>query len=228
MYWQFLIVVSFLVITLTGCTSQNSFKIENLAKSDIDKISELHLKEVTQHLRTLTRKLYIRNPAELKKNPGATINSRINMIFQCSAAGGYREIEYKTGTEAILLGFDKEYRGDRVFSMMYGLYTMILNSYNNKCDLFIFDYLSEQNLYSSARNIEIFVWRLKTRVKDNGELLLLTDSLEGLVPDLSYERLFGKMISLQDTMARIISGRTGRLIEEVVQTAGMAFLPLPI
>ena len=126
------------------------------------------------------------------------------------------------------MGFEPEFEGDRVFALMVGLYTMIHKSYNSKCELFIMDYLNEQNLYNSARNIEILVWRLKTRHTESGRLFILTNSSEGEIQNLSYERIFGKLISLQDTMALIISNRTGRVIKEVVQIAGMAFLPIGI
>jgi len=110
--------------------------------------------------------------------------------------------------------------------MMYGLYTMIHKSYNSKCELFIPDSLNEQALYNSAKNIEIFVWRLNTRLKEDGHPLILTNSLEGEARNLSYERIFGKLISLQDTMALIVSRKTGRIIKEVVLFTGMAFLPI--
>ncbi len=125
-----------------------------------------------------------------------------------------------------MLGFEPEYKGDRIFATIYGLYTMIFKSYNSKCELFVLDYLNEQNLYNSARNIEIFVWRLKTRKDNRGNVLIITNSFDGDVKNLSYERIFGKIISLQDTMSIIISNRTGRVIKEVVQIAGMAFLPI--
>jgi hypothetical protein len=176
----------------------------------------------------LTEKLYKKNPCELKKVKGQTIDSRQNLIFMCPNTRKHEEIDFKDGTDAVLLGFEPEFKGDRVFALMYGLYTMILQSYNNKCELFILDYLSEQNLYNSARNIEIFVWQLKTRKSLDGRLLILTNSFNNGAENLSYERIFGKLISLQDTLANIVAHRTGRVIKEVVQIAGMAFLPIGI
>lgn len=211
---------------LSGCGSSAAFHIKDLAKTDIDVVSEIHMNQVIDILKTLTEKLYKKNPNELKKIKGQTIHSRINQIFSCTTDTAYKELEFKDGTDAVLLGFEPDFKGDRVFAMMYGLFTMIHKSYNGKCELFMFDYLNEQNLYNSARNIEIFVWRLKTRHKDNGDLFIFTNSFEGDVENLSYERIFGKLISLQDTMAQIISNRTGRIIKEVAQVAGMAFLPI--
>ena len=184
--------------------------------------------QVVTLLRALTVKLYKKNPYELQKVQGQTIDSRLNQIFICPVDKKYKELEFKESTDAILLGFEPEFEGDRVFALMVGLYTMIHKSYNSKCDLFMLDYLNAQNLYNSARNIEIFVWRLNNRKKDNGELFILTNSLEGEVRNLSYERIFGKLISLQDTMALIVSDRTGRIVKKVVQIAGMAFLPIGI
>jgi hypothetical protein len=184
------------------------------------------MQQITSLLRDLTEKLYKKNPSELKKNSLQTIESRLNQIFQCPPNENLAELDRRKGTDAILLGFEPGYRGDRIFAMMYGLYTMIHASYNSKCEFFIPDTLDAQSLYNSARNIEIFVWRLNTRLKEDGRPLIFTNTLEGEVKNLSYERIFGKLISLQDTMALIVSNRTGRIIKEVVLFTGMAFLPI--
>lgn len=185
------------------------------------------MNQAVELMKDLTIKLYKKNPYELSKKKEQTIETRISQIFQCPGLRKYDELEKKSGTDAILLGFEPDFKGDRVFAVMYGLYTMIYQSYNSKCELYMLDYLNEQSLYNSARNIEILVWRLKTRKKMNGQLFLLTNSFQGEVKNLSYERLFGKLISLQDTMALIVSKRTGRLIKEAVHmAAGVAFFPV--
>jgi len=216
------------VLALFGCSSKADFQLKDLAKTDIDAVSEIHLNQSIALLKQLTEKLYKKNPYELKKSQGQTIQTRLDQIFTCPVKTRHEELSYKEGTDAILLGFDPRFNGDRVFALMYGLYTMILKSYNGKCEFFMLDTLDEQNLYNSARNIEILVWRLKTRHDSKGRPLLLTNSINGTVQNLSYERIFGKLISLQDTMALIVSNRTGRMIKEVVQFAGMAFLPIGI
>ncbi|WDP93414.1 MAG: hypothetical protein HUN04_26275 [Desulfobacter sp.] len=179
-------------------------------------------------LKALTRKLYKMNSAELAKTQGATIDSRVARIFQCPPLPPDTEIDQKQGTDAILLGFEPEYTGDRVYAVMYGLYTMINTAYNGKCDLYMLDFLDAQNLYNAARNIEILVWRLKTRHRLDGSLYLTTNTCDGPVQNLSFERLFGKLISLQDTMALIAESRGDRIIKEVVKMTGMAFLPVGI
>lgn len=221
-----------MIVTLPlGCASSSGdFHIKDLAKSNIDIVAEVHIKEVTSLLKTLTRKLYKKNPRELKKAGGLDIEQRISQIFTCPEKGtkGPEELAFKNGTDAILLGFEPDFNGDRVFALMYGLYTMIHQSYNSKCELFMLDYLDQQSLYNSARNIEIFVWRLNNRRQADGSIYILTNSLDRENPNLSYERIFGKLISTQDTMAKIIATRTGRAVKEVVRIAGMAFLPIGI
>jgi hypothetical protein len=200
--------------------------LENLAKTDINLVSEIHIRQVADLLKTLTRKLYRMNSMELGKTPGATIDSQVTRIFQCPPVQTDLTLENKEGTDAILLGFEPGYEGDRVFAMMYGLYIMFHASYSKKCDFFLLDFLDVQSLYNSARNIEILVWRLKTRHLPNGELFLATNVCNGPIENLSFERIFGKLISLQDTMALIVSTRTGRLITDAVHITGMAFLPI--
>ena len=190
-------------------------------------VADIHIKQVTTLLKTLTDKLYKMNPAELEKNPGATIESQIDRIFHCPPLTDPPDLEEKSSTDAILLGFEEQYTGDRVFAMMYGLYTMILKSYSDNCELYLLDFLDEQRLYNSARNIEIFVWRIKNRVLPDGSLFLETNQVDGPIKNMSFERLFGKLISLQDTMAVIVSTQSGRLITKAIHTAAtMTFLPM--
>lgn len=211
-----------------GCTAASDYRIQDLAKTDIDVVADIHLEQATALLKTLTRKLYKMNSKELAKLQGATIDSQIAYIFQCPPAPPPDVLHSKSGTDAILLAFDPEFRrGDRVLALMYGLYTMVHQSYGNNCELYMNDFLDPQSLYNSARNIEILVWRLNNRHNANGLPFLATNQVVGPVKNLSFERLFGKLISLQDTMARIVSSQSGRMITEVVhRAAGMAFIPI--
>ncbi|WP_022663728.1 hypothetical protein [Desulfospira joergensenii] len=214
-------------LLLGGCGTDSRFRIQNLAKADIDVVADVHIKEATALLESLTRKLYKMNPAELKKTPGASVDAQVRRIFQCPPGAESSELDRKESIDAILLGFEPDYPGDRIFAMMYGLYTMIFKSYSGRCELYMVDFLDEQSLYNSARNIEIFVWRIKNRILPDGRLVLETNQIDGPVKNLSFERLFGKLISLQDTMALIVSSQSGRLITKVVHTAATtAFIPI--
>ena len=214
-------------LALPSCSSSSHrFELEDIAKSDVNQIAEIHLRRSTALVEKLAVKMYKRNPAELAKAEDSSMEERVEKIVACPSEKGHEELDLKKGTDAILLGLDKTFEGDRVFAVMYGLYSMLLKSYDHKCEFFFLDYLDQQKLYNSARNIEILVWRLKTRVDDQGNPLLLTNCTTGPVINISFERVFGKLISLQDTLAVIISERTNRTIKKVVHFTGMSFMPV--
>ncbi|MGD8111507.1 hypothetical protein [Vibrio sp. NTOU-M3] len=228
---------SFLLLTclaflLSGCSSIPK-PVRNLGKSDIDFVMDVHAKQQKEMMETLTRKLYVRNPNQLKKSPGKTIDDRLLQIFGPAEELTlpklvFDELNGKTGVDAILLGFDETFEGDRVFAVIVGLTEMLRRSYNHQQEFFILDSLDEQALYNSARNIEIFVWRLYKRRDSNGELFLLSNRMSETEYDTSFDRLFAKMVMVQDMMALIVADSTNRSITKVVHgVAQFAFLPVP-
>ena len=217
---------------LSGCGSMPK-PMRNLGKSDVDFVMDVHAKQQKQMLMDLTRKLYVRTPWQLRKSSGLSVDARMAQIF-----GTYNTIEIPslifdelngvTGVDAILLSFDENFQGDRVFAAMVGLTEMLRRSYNHQQEFFIIDSLNEQSLYNSARNIEIFVWRLYQRRDSKGELFLLSNRMGESDYDISFDRLFSKMVMVQDMMALIVADKTNRGITKVVQSvAQLAFLPVP-
>jgi len=222
-----LFLVSILLLVLLPACSGSNPELKNLMKSDIDMVADNHLEQVESLLRELTGKLYRRNPVELKKGLAATLEERREQLFGADRSLDFAEIEYKQGVPAILLALEPDYRGDRVFPLLVGLISMLRSSYNNQAEFFLLDNLDPQKLYNSARNVEVLVWRLKNRCGADGRPLLLTNSLPGEEPNLSYERLFGKLIAHQDMMAQIAAEKWDRTINRVVHSAATSvFLPV--
>jgi hypothetical protein len=212
------------LLSLQACSSR-PLHIKNIAKGDIDLVADAHLQKMNTLMKDLTVKLYKRNPRELHKQSN-TIDFRLAQLFSRYSGSQFAELDYQQNTEAILLCFDDSFKGDRVFALMVGLTTMVHKSYNNQNEFFMFDSLDQQKLYNSARNIEILVWRLSNKRDKNSEPYLFTNGLAGEPTNLSFERLFGQMIVIQDMMARIIADRTNRAINRVVHSlASAAFLP---
>ena len=224
---RFLFVLAVLVLFLLPACNGSKPQLSKLMKSDIDMVTDAHLGQVESLLKELTRKLYRRNPRELKKSPQASLESRQRQLFAADWSLDFAEIGHKRGIPAILLGLEPDYQGDRVFPIMVGLISMLRSSYNNQREFFLLDSLEPQKLYNSARNIEVLVWRLKTRLDQNGQPLLLTNSLPDEKSNLSYERLFGKLIAHQDMMAQIAAEKWDRVINRVVHSAATSvFLPV--
>jgi hypothetical protein len=219
-----------LMLMLQGCASngrQEGFHFSQLGKSDIDFVVDSNIKAQHEYLYDLATKLYARNPGELRKDPTHSLEGRLQQIFKTTGPLVFDELQKKQGTDAILLGLDPAYAGDRVFAVVAGLTDMIRRSYNYNSEYFMLDQLDQQKLYNSARNIEVLVWRLKHRQDGAGAPLLLTSEAYEGVENLSFERLFGKMIALQDNLARITAQKNNRSITFIVQRAATwVFLPI--
>jgi hypothetical protein len=105
---------------------------------------------------------------------------------------------------------------------------MIMKSYNYKTKFYMIDSVDPQKLYNCARNIEIAMWKLSNDRDSKGELFLMSNALsEKEIINLSYERLFGKLIATQDNIAIIMAGKKNRTIKTVIQRMATAiFLPI--
>lgn len=217
---------------LTGCSSAGhkqetnsaSTELGYLAKTDIDTVTDIHIRRIDGLLKRLAVKLYRRNPKQCEGGTQA-IDDCVTRLF--GPQQHYPALGGKYRTDSIQLAFDEDFHGDRVMALVIGLKTMLAAAYGDKEEFFIIDELDPQKLYNSARNIEITVWRLSQHRQANGELFLVSNEMNGQVKNLSFERLFGELISLQDTMAIIISEKTQRTIKNVIQRlAAAVFLPI--
>ena len=213
------------LMAISSCGS-NSGLIQNLAKSDINMVGDSHIQQTNILLKSLVYKLYKRNPRELQKNGMHTIAERIEQIFSDPKNLRIAALNYRESIDAMLLSFDDSFEGDRVFALGVGLRGMFYRAYNENAELFMLDKLDSQKLYNCARNIEIVAWRLAHRRDARGELYLLTNSMDEPA-NLSFERLFGKLIMLQDMIAKITADRTERTINKIVHRIATAvFLPV--
>ncbi|WP_428804078.1 hypothetical protein [Vibrio kyushuensis] len=231
-YFRTLVFGVLVCLLLSSCGSVPK-PLRNLGKSDIDFVMDVHTRQQKQMMIRLTQKLYTRNPSQLKKSPGMTLEKRIEQIFGSPDETElpsliFDELGGATSIDAVLLSFDEEFKGDRVFAAVVGLAEMLRRSYNHQQEFFILDSLDEQALYNSARNIEVFVWRLYHRRDSNGDLYILSNRLSEKDFDTSFDRLFAKMASVQDMMALIVADKTDRGITKVVHgVAQFVFIPIP-
>jgi len=202
--------------------------ISQIAKSDIDNVLDTHIQQSQKLLRELMIKLYKRNPRELKKSELKLIEEQLVRLFELEHTWDFPELEGKYDVELISLTFNKDYQGDRVFAFVAGLMSMIMKSYNYQSEFYMFDTVEPQKLYNCARNIEIAVWKLSNNLDTNGEPFLYSNSLQGEeVINISYERLFGKLIGTQDNITEIMSGKNNRTVKTVIQKMATAvFLPI--
>ena len=212
-------------LVLSAC---GQYEVKNLVKSDVDLVADEFIEETRASVRLLLVKLYKRNPGELRKTPGMTIEGRLAQLKVATGVLIFPELGGKRGIDAMNLAFDPSFRGDRVFALVVGLGGMLRVAYAYKNEMFMFDSLEPDVLRASARNVEVLLWKLKNTRKPNGEHYLVTHEYKGVVDNLSFERLFGKIIILQEMMARIAGDSDDRAVTGAVRAVSKVFIPLPI
>jgi len=225
----------FCLVLLPACVSHRTappkpdsgYGASHLAKSDLDRVTEAHQQEIFVSLRSLAEKLYRRNPRELGKSGQKSVEAALQRIFERHHGWSFEDLGYARGAQAIQLAFRDDYRGDRVLAYIVGLASMIQTAFNNKTEFFVIDDVNPQGLYNAARNVELAVWKLSTTRNAQGELFLLSNDAAAPVPNLSFEREFGKLIASLDVLSKVLAGRFGRTVVKVVQSLATAvFLPI--
>ncbi len=211
----------------TSTVPESRFHLSTIAKTDIDMVADYHLHAELEDLRLLMEKLYRRNPREWRKGPESSMEQSVARAFQEPREWNFPELQGKRSVDCMRLAFEQRYDGDRVLALIAGMATMISDSYNNRSEFFVFDQLDAQKLYNAARNVETAAWKLRTARDPDGELYLISNATDGAVVNLSFERLFGKIIAHQDAMAAITAQKTNRSINRVLQgVVSAVFLPI--
>lgn len=217
-------------LLLAGCAplQNKELRLQNLAKSEVDMIIDQHIEAGRELTRELTIKLYKRNPRELAKAaPGTTVEMRLQQLLGKPRPIRHAELDNLYALDALPLAFDENFRGHRVFALMVAITGMLHSSYNYRDEFFMLNEIDHQKLYNSARNLEKIAWMIHNQRYTNGEVMILSDSISDNLVNLSYERIFGKLIATQDMMAEIVATSTDRSINRIVQGVATApFLPI--
>jgi hypothetical protein len=232
---------AFLGLLLAGCAQSGAqigntgravgdsvagFDPKQIGKSDVDRVADLHRREIFASVRVLAEKLYRRNPREWRKGGYASVEAALDRLLDPRTGWRPAEAAGRGGTDAILLALRADFAGDRVAVFIAGMGGMLNAAFDEKTEFFMLDDLDPQKLYNSARNLEIAAWKLANARDAAGALLLLSN--ETAQPaNLSFEREFGKMIGNLDLLSRLIADKGNRTIARVAQSVATAvFLPV--
>jgi hypothetical protein len=207
-----------------------SFDPKQIGKSDVDRVADLHRREIFASVRLLAEKLYRRNPREWRKGGHASAEGALDRLLDPRTAWRPAEAAGRRGTDAVVLALGEDFAGDRVAVFVAGIGGMLNAAFEEKTEFFLLDDLDPQKLYNSARNLEIAAWKLASARDAGGNLLLLSNEPAPpppLPPNLSFEREFGKMIGNLDLLALLIADKGHRTIARVAQSLATAvFLPV--
>jgi hypothetical protein len=205
----------------------DEFSMRTLVKSDIDMVLDIHARLAESYLRELMRKLYLRNPAQWRTQGFTSVDAAVEQAFTYDEAELAARLSGASSVNSIQLAFDENFQGDRVLAFIYGLHSMLEQAHEGKREFYVLDQLDPQKLYNAARNIEVAVWKLSNDRRTDGRLFLISNETRGQIKNLSFERLFGKLIAIQDSSAQIIADKTNRTIKNVLQgVVRLVFLPI--
>lgn len=223
------------LLLLTACSGdgardkavhRSDFELQSIAKGDIDMVAEITVRQSLDYLQELARKLYVRNPNQLQRGRYQTHPAAMRALFGTRRLDRHPDLQGRRSSDAINLAFDEGYRGDRVAAFVEGMRTMMLDGYGGKSRFYLHDQLDPQRLHYLARNFEIAFWKLGHDRDPSGHRYLLSNALNG-AGDLSFERLAGKLIALQDQMAQVVADTSNRQIKNVIQSVASAvFFPI--
>lgn len=219
------IIMALVLVTLVGCSG---YRVSNLAKTDINLVTDEFILETRALVLELMRKLYARNPDQLRRGGFSSVDDRLRQLQDRPGQLRFKELGNAQELEALELVFDENFGGDRVLALTVGLGGMLRRAYGYDSEAFMFHSVNAEILATSARNVEILVWRLRNNLQRSDRPFLVTSEYRGVVDNLSFERLFGKLIALQDMMASIASDAGNRRVTKVVHTATSVFIPLPL
>lgn len=215
------ITCAMMAVTISACAGIKQ-PLKNLAKTDIDMVSDIHIQALKTHMQQLALALYAQNANQLAKMPNLLLEHKLAQILDHPTDVSYREADYKQSTDAIELAFNPHYEGDRVFVLLLGINSMLRLSYNNLEELFLFDELDPQKLYDSARNLEAVARRLHSE----STLAKMPLNLGSASERRSIENTIAHMVSIQDLMAEIIVSKTQRMIKTAVHSATTMLIPI--
>ena len=230
------ILIIFLTLALFSCSSstlqrKNSTQydkgsINQFGKSDFDRMADYEIRENIESLKILMIKFYKKNPNQLKKSTSDNAEKMTNWVFNGNHNWKFKRINNAQGVDALNQVFDDNFEGDRVLSLITGLYSMLIKAHGDKKEFYIFDSLDPQKIYNSSRNFEIIVWKLSSKKNNKGQPYLISNEISSSQANLSFEREFGKIIGRTDYFAFTLSEKTERAVTRVIQsfTTGI-FLP---
>ena len=225
---RFLVVV---LIPLLLC-SCGGYELKNLVKSDTNLVADHFIDKTRANVSELAVLLYQRNPDQLARNPGMTVEGRLAQLKVKRYKLQFPELDYKQDIDAMNLAFDPDYRGDRVFALVVGLGSMLRQAYAYQPEMFLPDKLDADVLLASAQNVEMLWWKLRNTRKPDGQHLIVTYEDRGVVDDPGFDRLFGEIVVLQQMMASIVGDADNRAVtgavHGAVQAVSKVFIPLPI
>ncbi|MDR0576588.1 MAG: hypothetical protein LBI87_03410 [Candidatus Accumulibacter sp.] len=226
-------------VALAACSSApverdvrgQSFEARQLAQSDANRFANLTMRDNLDGLEILLEKLYRRNPAMWKKRPAPNLEAARGQVMAAIRENApLPELGGLKGAAAVRRALAPEFTGDRAGAYIYGLGTMLAETWGGRLELSLIDGLDAQRVANAAHNVMVAAWLLTDRKDAAGRPLLLSNEISAEARNLSFEREHGKIIGRLDTLAAVIDEKYRRgiigYLQGLVAGSLLQFLPV--
>jgi len=194
-------------LLITGCASTQRaepYESKEWLQSSTNRIANLALRDNIQSVKRVQLSLYRRNPREWRKwaNSAEDATNRTwNAITQEQPLPALPEA---SGIDAIRLAFEtggKPYGGDRVAALVVGWASLLKQANGNTWEQTMLDGVNAENSYRAARNFEISLWLISSKVGPDGQPLLLATEISDRGRNLLVDRELSKVVARLDLLA---------------------------
>lgn len=209
----------------------DDFSSSELWQSDSNRVANLVMRDNLESLELLLDKLYRRNPGMWRRSGAPSLDAARQAVMQAireeqplPQAGETR------GTAAMFLALSPDFQGDRAGVLIYGMGSMLVETWGGHTQLSLIHGLDAQKIANSAHNIMVAAWILAQRQDKGGNPLLLSNEMSSAGRNLSFEREIGKIIGRLDTLAALVDEKYRRSVIDYAQglAAGpfLQFIPI--
>ncbi|RZL66359.1 MAG: hypothetical protein EOP81_00890 [Variovorax sp.] len=192
---------------LAGCASTERgqpYANHEWLQSGANRIANLSLRDNLQSIRRVQMTLYRRNPREWRKSAGSMDEAIQRSWDAAMQAKPLPELNGASGIDAIRLAFDtgpQAYAGDRVAALVQGWVSLLKTANGDTWEQTMLDGVDAENAYRAARNFEISLWLLGSRMGPDGQPLLLSSEISVRGRNLMADRELSKVVARLDLLA---------------------------
>ncbi|PVZ13782.1 MULTISPECIES: hypothetical protein [unclassified Pseudomonas] len=210
-----------LPLAVVGCTQQQGRDItrqigqtrpEEFFQTSVDRMATLAMRDNLDSLFLLMRKLYLRNPLELKKSGYLDVVTASRQVRNAiEQQQPMPQLGQRRDLAALSYALSPEFLGDRVGAFIYAIGSMIVTAHGHRTQFYMTDVINPQFVNNAARNIEKATWMLSQRQGKNGQPLLFSNEISEEGSNLSFATEFGKVVARLDLLAQLLDERYRRI-----------------
>ena len=196
-----------IVLVLAACASTERAEPYGNAEwmqSGANRIANLALRDNLQSIRRVQLSLYRRNPREWRKWAVSADEATRRTWEAIEKDAPLPQLRGATGIDAIRLAFETQptpYEGDRVAALVVGWAALLKQANGGTWEQTLLDGVNAENSYRAARNVEISLWLIGSKVGPDGQPLLLATEISERGRNLVVDRELSKVVARLDLLA---------------------------